>query len=150
MLTLSDEWPELAPSAATRRIADLAHLAETWIGKTDLDLAELPEKCVVHGHCHQKALVGMKGTLATLKKVPGLDVTPLDTGCCGMAGSFGYEKEHFDLSVSIARADLLPALETAPDAMIVAPGTSCRHQIKDLTGRIALHPMEVLERSLAD
>ena len=148
LLTLSDEWPELAPSAATRRIAGLAHLAETWIGKTDLDLAELPEKCVVHGHCHQKALVGMKGTLATLKKVPGLDVTPLDTGCCGMAGSFGYEKEHFDLSVSIARADLLPALETAPDAMIVAPGTSCRHQIKDLTGRIALHPMEVLERSL--
>jgi Fe-S oxidoreductase len=104
---------------------------------------------VLHGHCIQKALVGPGGTAAALRLVPGLDVTVLDTGCCGMAGSFGYEKGHYDLSVKIAGLALLPALESAPEAAVVAPGTSCRHQIKDLAGRRALHPLEVLERQLA-
>jgi Fe-S oxidoreductase len=78
--------------------------------------------------CHQKALV--------------------DTGCCGMAGSFGYEREHFDLSVKIAELSVLPALAKAPEATVVAPGTSCRHQIKDLAHRRALHPLEVLSQQL--
>ncbi len=103
---------------------------------------------MLHGHCHQKALVGVGGTAAALRLVPGLDVTVLDTGCCGMAGSFGYEKEHYDLSVKIAGLALLPALAAAPEAAVVAPGTSCRHQIKDLAGRRALHPLEVLEQRL--
>ena len=75
--------------------------------------------------------------------MPGLDVTVLDAGCCGMAGSFGYEKEHYDLSVQIANLALVPALNADPTATVVATGTSCRHQIRDLTGREALHPLEV-------
>ncbi len=97
-----------------------------------------------HGHCHQKALVGAKGTADALKLIPGLDVTVLDAGCCGMAGAFGYEKEHYDLSVQIANLALIPAVNADPTATVVATGTSCRHQIRDLTGRMALHPLEVL------
>ena len=92
--------------------------------------------------------MGLAGTAAALRLVPGLDVTILETGCCGMAGSFGYEREHFDLSVQIASLDLLPALKAAPEATVIAPGTSCRHQIKDLAGRRAKHPMEVLAEAL--
>ena len=86
----------------------------------------------------------MTGTASLLKLIPGLDVRILDTGCCGMAGSFGFEKEHFDLSVKVAELSLLPALKDAPDALVAAPGTSCRHQIKDLAQRKARHPLEVL------
>ena len=107
-----------------------------------------PEKCLLHGHCHQKALLGVRASAALLGLVPGLDVTVLDTGCCGMAGSFGFEKEHYDLSVAIAELALLPALTAEPEALVVAPGTSCRHQIKDLAGRRALHPLEVVESCL--
>jgi Fe-S oxidoreductase len=107
----------------------------------------------LHGHCHQKALEGTSGTVAALQLVPGLSVTALDAGCCGMAGSFGYEKEHYDLSVAIAGLELLPILNAQlaadPDALIVANGTSCRHQIKDLAHHRALHPMEVLAGQMA-
>jgi len=72
----------------------------------------------------------------------------LDAGCCGMAGSFGFEKGHYDLSIAIAGLELLPRLNAEPQATVVAPGTSCRHQIKDLTGRRALHPLELLESAL--
>jgi Fe-S oxidoreductase len=72
----------------------------------------------------------------------------LDTGCCGMAGSFGYETDHFDVSAKIAELDLLPALRAAPDAHVAAPGTSCRHQIRDLAGIHARHPLEVIEASM--
>jgi Fe-S oxidoreductase len=115
-----------------------------------LKLSPRPEKCLLHVHCHQKALRGTKGTAAALHLVPGLDLSVLDAGCCGMAGSFGFEKEHYDLSVAIAKLALLPALDAEPEAMVVAPGTSCRHQIRDLTGRRALHPMEVLEGCMSE
>ena len=91
----------------------------------------------------------MQGTMALLQLIPGLDVRGLDTGCCGMAGSFGYESEHYDLSVQIAQLDLLPALAQQPEAIVVAPGTSCRHQIRDLAGRKALHPLELLAMALS-
>ena len=151
LLTLADEWPELLPGADTQRVAASVDLADNWLadqaetGRCDLRLRERPEKCLLHAHCHQKALRGPKGTAAALGLVPGLEVTVLDAGCCGMAGSFGFEKEHYDLSVAIAKLALLPALSAAPEALVVAPGTSCRHQINDLAGRQALHPMEVLE-----
>jgi Fe-S oxidoreductase len=103
---------------------------------------------VLHGHCHQKALRGTGGTAALLRRVPGLELTVLDAGCCGMAGSFGFEKEHYDLSAQIAGLALLPALAAAPEAEVVAPGTSCRHQIKDLAGRRALHPLELVADAL--
>jgi FAD/FMN-containing dehydrogenase/Fe-S oxidoreductase len=154
LLTLSDEWTELAPGPDVQRIAAAAHLADGWLakqvqeGRCTLPLQPLEEKCALHGHCHQKALVGVGGTAAALRLVPGLDVTVLDVGCCGMAGSFGYEKEHYDLSVKIAGLALLPALAAAPASTVVAPGTSCRHQIKDLAGRRALHPLEVLAKQL--
>jgi Fe-S oxidoreductase len=102
----------------------------------------------VHGHCHQKALVGTGGTAAALRLVPGLEVRVLDAGCCGMAGSFGFETEHYDVSVAVAELDLLPALKAEPAAAVVAPGTSCRHQIHDLAERRALHPLEVLADQL--
>ncbi len=154
LLALSDEWTELVPGPDTRRIARAAQLADGWLAaevksaRCALDLQPLASKAVLHGHCHQKALVGTGGSAAALRLVPGLDVSVLDTGCCGMAGSFGFEREHFDLSAKIADLSLLPALAASPDAVAVAPGTSCRHQIHDLAGRRALHPLEVLAGQL--
>jgi Fe-S oxidoreductase len=154
LLTLADEWPELLPCPETRQIAAACHLADGWLarqsaaGACQLSLAERSDKCVLHGHCHQKALVGTGGSAAALRLVPGLEVEVLDTGCCGMAGSFGFEKEHYDLSVAIANLSLLPALAAAPEALVAAPGTSCRHQIKDLAARRALHPLEIIAEQL--
>jgi Fe-S oxidoreductase len=105
-------------------------------------------KHLLHTHCHLRALRGPTGTALALRLVPGLDLAVLDAGCCGMAGSFGFEKEHFDLSAKIAGLALLPALENAPEATVIAPGTSCRHQIKDLAKRRALHPLQVLASSV--
>jgi FAD/FMN-containing dehydrogenase/Fe-S oxidoreductase len=150
LLTLTDEWPELVPGPATRQVAAAAHLADHWLareaqaGRINLPLQPRQEKCLLHGHCHQKALLGTGGTVAALRLVPGLEVVSLDSGCCGMAGSFGFEKGHYDVSVAVAGLELLPALRAEPEAVVVAPGTSCRHQIKDLAGRLALHPLEVL------
>lgn len=155
LLTLKDEWPELVPDRDSKRVAEAAELAESWLfkqvqaGRCDARFTPDSSRCLLHGHCHQKALQGVGPTVSALRLVPGLDVKALDTGCCGMAGSFGFEKEHYDLSVAIAGLELLPALAAEPDATIVAPGTSCRHQIKDLAGRRALHPMEVLAKHVA-
>src|SRR5262249_29467649 len=102
LLTLADEWPELLPGPETRQIAAACHLADNWLarevqtGHCELKLRPRAEKCVLHGHCHQKALLGAGPTAAALRLVPGLDVSVLDAGCCGMAGSFGFEKEHYD------------------------------------------------------
>jgi Fe-S oxidoreductase len=104
----------------------------------------------LHGHCHQKALVGAGGSAAALRLVPGLEVVTLDAGCCGMAGSFGFEREHYDVSVKVAELTLLPAVRAEPEALVSAPGTSCRHQIKDLAGRRTLHPLEVIAEQMAD
>lgn len=167
LLTLVDEWPELAPGAHTAAIARSAFLMDGWLadqlrsGRCKLNLSakysvlstqsvqDGKQTAVLHGHCHQKALIGTTGTVSLLKLLPGLDVRVLDTGCCGMAGSFGYEAEHYDLSVQIANLDLLPALAKAPDAVVIAPGTSCRHQIHDLTDRRALHPLELAAAALS-
>jgi FAD/FMN-containing dehydrogenase/Fe-S oxidoreductase len=150
LLTLADEWTELLPGKETRQVATACHLADGWLarqihaGHCELPMMPRSEKCVLHGHCHQKALHGVAASAPALKLIPGLDVTVLDAGCCGMAGMFGYEREHYDLSVKIANLALLPALAAAPEATVVAPGTSCRHQIKDLAGRTALHPLEIV------
>jgi Fe-S oxidoreductase len=150
ILSLSDEWPELVPGPAAKRVAAAAEMADGWLARMSsdnglsLDIPKRAGKALLHPHCHQKALVGSKGTVNALKLAPGLDVTVLDAGCCGMAGSFGYEKSHYDISVKIANLELVPAVNANPSATIIATGTSCRHQIRDLTGRIALHPLEVL------
>jgi FAD/FMN-containing dehydrogenase/Fe-S oxidoreductase len=150
ILTLADEWPELVPGSAAKRVAAAAEMADAWFARQaratsmSLELSSRLGKVLFHGHCHQKALVGTKGSVDALKLIPTLDVTVLDAGCCGMAGAFGYEKEHYDLSVQIANLALIPAVVAEPQALVVATGTSCRHQIRDLTGRTALHPLEVL------
>jgi Fe-S oxidoreductase len=154
ILTLADEWTELLPGPETRSIARAANMADSWVarqaaqGECDLALKPREGKCVLHGHCHQKSLLSLSASAPVLKLIPGMDLQVLDAGCCGMAGSFGFEKEHFDLSVKIANLALVPALNAAPEATVIAPGTSCRHQIHDLTGRRALHPLEVVAKQM--
>lgn len=104
----------------------------------------------VHGHCHQKALVGMNPTMELLRKIPGFKVTEIASGCCGMAGSFGYEKEHYEISMQIGALALFPAVKTiSSDTLIIANGTSCRHQIQDGVGKKAQHLAEVLANHLS-
>jgi Fe-S oxidoreductase len=102
----------------------------------------------VHGHCHQKAFGTFDATLELLRTLPGADVAAIESSCCGMAGAFGHEKGHYDVSMKMAELALLPAVRAAPDATIVASGTSCRQQIADGSGREALHPFTLLARSL--
>ena len=113
-----------------------------------LDLEPLNETVLLHGHCQQKALVGTAGTVGALKRVPGLAVKELDSGCCGMAGSFGYELGHFDVSEALANRVLLPAVKANPEAKLIAPGFSCRSQVHGLAGIEAIHPMELLAARL--
>jgi Fe-S oxidoreductase len=120
-----------------------------------LPLSALPHKrALVHGHCHQKAFDVFGSTLDMLALVPGLAVDAVESSCCGMAGSFGYEADHYDVSMRMAELSLLPAVRAADrDTLIVADGTSCRHQIADGTRasgpREAVHAIRVLARALA-
>jgi FAD/FMN-containing dehydrogenase/Fe-S oxidoreductase len=110
-----------------------------------------PKKIYLHGHCHQKALSSVDHTMKMLSLPGNWEIKEIECGCCGMAGSFGYEKEHFDVSMAIGELKLLPAVRNAePDALIAAPGTSCRHQIYDGTGRKALHPVDILWQALKE
>lgn len=103
----------------------------------------------MHGHCHQKALASLVATKKMLTLPQGYEVQLIPSGCCGMAGSFGYEAEHYEVSMKIAELVLLPTVRQQPENVIIAaPGTSCRHQIKDGTGRIAQHPVEILWKAL--
>jgi Fe-S oxidoreductase len=109
-----------------------------------------PSAILLHGHCHQKSMGLVGPAAALLGRVPGATVTTLDAGCCGMAGSFGYAREHFDLSRAIAERRLVPAVRSKPaGAVVVASGTSCRHQILDFAGEHALHPAQLLRSCLA-
>jgi Fe-S oxidoreductase len=105
----------------------------------------------LHGHCHQKALASVEPTIKMLTIPQNYKVEEIKSGCCGMAGSFGYEKEHYDVSMKIGELVLFPEIRKSQvDVIIAAPGTSCRHQIKDGTGRTALHPIEVLYDALVE
>ena len=101
------------------------------------------EKILLHGHCQLKALAGTESSKQALG-FSGYEVDEVDSGCCGMAGSFGYEAEHYEISQAMGERQLLPAVRAAEDAIIVASGVSCRQQIVHATGRRALHPVEVL------
>src|SRR6185295_9140493 len=104
----------------------------------------------LHGHCHQKAFAALDAVEKVLRLVPALNVRTIESSCCGMAGSFGYEAEHYDVSMKMGEASLLPAVRgAAADTLIVADGTSCRHQIAHGAKREALHVARVLERALA-
>jgi Fe-S oxidoreductase len=114
-----------------------------------LKLKKVPGEVLLHGHCHQKAFDVMAAVEQVLGMVPGLKVSTVQTSCCGMAGSFGYEAEHYEVSMKMAELSLLPAVrDAAAQTVVVADGTSCRHQILDGAGRQALHVARVLERAL--
>ena len=155
LLTLRDEYPEFLRTTEARRVSEHSFLLEEFLakeaqaGKVSLRLATRGRRALLHGHCHQKALVGTAPTVAVLKSA-GFDVSEIDSGCCGMAGSFGFEKEHYDLSLTIGNRRLAPAVKAAgADVEIVAPGISCRQQIEHLTTRKAKHPAEVLWEAMS-
>jgi FAD/FMN-containing dehydrogenase/Fe-S oxidoreductase len=114
-----------------------------------LKFREMKQQVLLHGHCHQKAFDAMPAVETVLRSIPGLQVQTVQTSCCGMAGSFGYESEHYDVSMKMAEMTLLPAVRSAPGAILVADGTSCRHQIADGTGREAIHVARLLAEALA-
>jgi Fe-S oxidoreductase len=158
LLTLRDEMLAMRLDAAAEEVAARALLFEEFLaaeaeaGKLGgLRLKPLPERsALLHGHCHQKAFGAMGAVAATLRLVPELEVKTIESSCCGMAGAFGYEAGHFDISMRMAELSLLPAIRAAaPEALVVADGTSCRHQIADGAGRRALHVASVLDRALA-
>lgn len=142
--SVKEDIPSLLRGEAqqrARQVAQACLLFEEFAATLDLPLRPGPSKILVHGHCHQKSLGLLPATMALLKKIPGANLVDLDAGCCGMAGSFGYSRDHYDVSVAIANRKLLPAVrEMKSGEVLVAPGTSCRQQVKDLSGATALHP----------
>jgi len=110
---------------------------------------EVRRELKLHGHCQQKAIASTQASMKLLSIPKNYEVNEIPSGCCGMAGSFGYEREHYDLSMKVGELVLFPAVrEASKETLIAAPGTSCRHQIKDGTGTIALHPVEILYNAL--
>jgi Fe-S oxidoreductase len=158
LLTLRDEYPALLPDdpraravAAATRLPEELLLAAVADGRLVLpqESAVSGRRVMFHGHCHQKALAGTAATTALLRSIPGADVIEVDAGCCGMAGSFGFEAEHYELSMSIGELRLFPAIRAeAQNTIIAATGVSCRQQIAHGTGRPALHPLEIVRNAL--
>ncbi|MBI2016621.1 MAG: 4Fe-4S dicluster domain-containing protein [Candidatus Rokubacteria bacterium] len=154
LLTLRDESVDLLRTAEARLVATQSFLLEEFLLRErgrGLELAFAPRgrKALLHGHCHQKALAGTGSTVAALRWA-GFEVEEVDSGCCGMAGSFGFEREHYDVSVALGNRRLAPAVKAAPaDTEVVASGVSCRQQIDHLAGRRARHPAEVLWEALS-
>ncbi len=157
LFTLRDELLSMMPGEPARQIAAAALLFEEFIereftaGRMQLRLQALPQKrALLHGHCHQKAFGAMPAVTAVLSRIPELTIDTIQTSCCGMAGSFGLESKHYEVSMRMAEAALLPAIrEAGDDTLIVADGTSCRHQIHDGAKREGLHVARVLQRALS-
>ena len=151
LLTLRDEIPALVPGADAQLVAEHAKMFEEFFVtlETPPALAPLGQPILLHGHCHQKAHNVMGDVQKALKMIPDVEVEMVETSCCGMAGAFGYGKDTVETSLKMAELDLLPAVRKAPEhALVVADGTSCRHQIKDGTAREAIHVARVLEMAL--
>jgi Fe-S oxidoreductase len=156
LFSFRDEVPALLKSIEADALAANALLLEEFLvrehkqGRLNLPLKPLSQKALLHGHCHQKAFAAMSAVEQALRLIPGLSVETVESSCCGMAGSFGYHADTIDVSLKMGELSLLPAVRRAPeDALIVADGTSCRHQIQDGAAREALHVARVLEMSLA-
>ncbi|OAD19527.1 oxidoreductase [Candidatus Thiomargarita nelsonii] len=152
LLTLRDEAIDLVEANQRDKMRSLSEnaklfeefiLQEISVGNIDTsDFKIKKQALILHVHCHQKSLVGIDTSIQALKQLPGTTVTALQTGCCGMSGAFGYE--HYDISMKIGEMQLFPAIRQAPDnALIVATGTSCRHQIADGVATTALHPAQI-------
>jgi FAD/FMN-containing dehydrogenase/Fe-S oxidoreductase len=153
ILSFRDEYPDLVDHDLREKAKTLAENALMFDeffnrvndGTLTTFFTEAPLKIRLHGHCHQKALASVDSTIKMLTAPVNYKVEEIRTGCCGMAGAFGYEKEHFELSMKVGELVLFPEIrKTSDTTIIVAPGTSCRHQIMDGTGRKAVHPVEVL------
>jgi FAD/FMN-containing dehydrogenase/Fe-S oxidoreductase len=155
LLGFRDELPALIKGPEVDALAKNAFLLEEFLareqaeGSLKLPLGALPKKALLHGHCHQKAFDAMGAVESVLRLIPKLSVETIESSCCGMAGSFGYDAETIDVSLKMGELSLLPAVRKSPeDTLIVADGTSCRHQIHDGSGRDALHVARVLAMSL--
>ena len=156
LLSLRDELISLMPTGETGAVSLDAYLFEEFLdaqaqaGRLNLKLNPLPQRrALLHGHCHQKAFDVMASVERVLRLVPELDVETIVSSCCGMAGSFGYEAEHYNVSMKMAEASLLPRIRMSDsDTLLVADGTSCRHQIHDGTGRVAAHVACVLHAAM--
>ncbi|MDX6343545.1 MAG: hypothetical protein QOH87_3683, partial [Trebonia sp.] len=156
LLTLRDEYPALLPDdpkaqalAAATRLPEELLLEAIAAGRLVLppENGVRGRRIMFHGHCHQKALAGTAATMALLRSIPDADVNEVDAGCCGMAGSFGFEAEHYELSMSIGELRLFPAVRAeAQETIIAATGVSCRQQIEHGTGRSARHPLEIIRQ----
>jgi FAD/FMN-containing dehydrogenase/Fe-S oxidoreductase len=156
LYSMRDEWLTMELGKHATAVAQNAMLfgeflamegpAERFSALVDESNAKAP--VLVHGHCHQKAFDSFGALLQGLARIPGIEPLPIDSSCCGMAGSFGHEKEHYETSIAMAELSLAPAIRNAPDARVVADGTSCRHQIGHVTGREAQHSAEVYARAL--
>jgi Fe-S oxidoreductase len=150
LLTLRDEALVLGLGEKAVTVSGQALLFEEFIareakaGRFALAFKPLNKPLLVHGHCHQKAFGAVSPILDVLKLIPGAQPQLIESSCCGMAGAFGYEAAHFEVSMQMAEAALLPAVRQAPDAVIVADGTSCRHQIAHGAQRQAVHAARLL------
>jgi FAD/FMN-containing dehydrogenase/Fe-S oxidoreductase len=151
ILTLREDYLDLVPGADAALVAEQALSIDEFLyglhrrGELDVAFTSASKQLLLHGHCHQKALVGTAPTLAVLRLPAHYEVQEISSGCCGMAGSFGYEAEHYDLSMTIGKQRLFPAVQAAADTVeIVANGISCRQQIQHATGRQPRHMVEVL------
>jgi FAD/FMN-containing dehydrogenase/Fe-S oxidoreductase len=155
LLTLRDETLVMGFGKKAETVAKQALLFEEFIarelkaGRFKLALTPATAPILLHGHCHQKAFGAVSPILDVLRLIPGAEPELIESSCCGMAGSFGYEARHIDVSMQMAEASLLPAIRARPDAIVVADGTSCRHQIADGAQREAVHVAVLLERHLA-
>jgi len=155
ILTFRDEYPDMINDARVQTVAENTLLVDEFMlseneqNNLNLNLKSAKSRFLLHGHCHMKALVGMNPTLSLLKMIPNAEIEVVDSGCCGMAGSFGFEKEHYEISMAMGRRKLFRAVESRNDDwQIVAPGVSCRQQIEHGTARKAKHPVEVLAEHL--
>lgn len=156
LLTLRDETLVMGFGKKAETVAKQALLFEEFIaremkaGRFKLALTPATAPILLHGHCHQKAFGAVSPVLDVLKLIPGAEPELIESSCCGMAGSFGYEASHIDVSMQMAEASLLPAIRAKPGATVVADGTSCRHQIADGAAREAVHVAVLLDRHLAE
>ncbi|WP_137043058.1 FAD-binding and (Fe-S)-binding domain-containing protein [Pseudolabrys sp. FHR47] len=155
LFTFRDEMPALMKGEGVAEVAAQTMIFEEFLAReikagVEFPFKALPKPALLHGHCHQKAFAAMGAVESVLRAVPDLKVETVDSSCCGMAGSFGYKADTIDVSLKMGELSLLPAVREAPDdALIVADGTSCRHQIHDGAGREAIHVARVLAMSLA-
>ena len=156
VLTFRDEYPEFLRDDKSRRVAEQTYLIEEFLmtlhnkGELQLKFGETPKNVLFHGHCHQKALSGTASSLSALRLPPGYRVEQVNAGCCGMAGAFGFQRGHYDVSMNIGEQDLFPAVKAkGADWEVVVTGVSCRQQIQDGTGRKARHLVEILRDALA-